>query len=73
MKSSELMIGDWVMYDEFIDKSMNHPIKITHLDKNSILTKQYYPIPLTPEILEKNGLETDDGQIFGECLSARFQ
>ena len=55
MGTKELQIGDWVMYDEFIDKSMNHPIKITHLDKDSFLTKYYYPIPLTPEILEKNG------------------
>lgn len=69
MKTTDLMIGDWVM---LIDDTTGKPYKramITHIDsireriaaKTEIntfaawRTKYIEPIPLTPEILEKNG------------------
>ena len=64
MKPEELMIGDWVSYNDKMS------CKITALCKNrpvfdTLLGYQDYsvpyeklkPIPLTPEILEKNGFE----------------
>lgn len=47
MKSTELMIGDWVYYGD-------KPVQVLQLSDG----KDYphiKPIPLTPEILEKNG------------------
>lgn len=67
MKANELMIGDWLhYYDE--DESQNIPVKIVSIDDDEWCffefpdgmrqegwCKNLYPIPLTPEILEKNG------------------
>lgn len=47
MKANELMIGDWIFYG---DKS----VKILQLSENSKYD-WVKPIPLTYEILEKNG------------------
>ena len=49
LRSNELMIGDWVYKD-------NTPVQILAL--NLFVGKEHEdikPIPLTPEILEKNG------------------
>lgn len=48
MKSSELMIGDWV-----IDEYTNRPMRIEGVNK--MMGSGLSPIPLTAEILEKNG------------------
>ena len=63
MKANELMVGDWVMYE-------NEPIMVWEIDEyyhrintepdgyNAITCveiSEVTPIPLTPEILEKNG------------------
>lgn len=49
MKANELMIGDWVL-----DKKTNRPYKI--IGTNDLLFHDDYShIPLTAEILEKNG------------------
>lgn len=49
MKANELMIDDWVL-----DKKTNRPYKI--IGTNDLLFhNDYSPIPLTTEILEKNG------------------
>lgn len=65
IKAEELMIGDWVMS---IHPAMPRPIKITEIGENDIGYKNgilhisfIEPIPITPEILEKNGfvLESD--------------
>ncbi len=57
MRAEELMIGDWVLYNEFIDKTKNKPVKIARLSKHKEEgdISSYSPIPLTAEILEKNG------------------
>lgn len=47
MKASELMIGNWILYGE-------KPVQVLQLTSEKIY-KGFYPIPLTPEILEKNG------------------
>lgn len=51
MKANELQIGDWVL-----DKKTNQPYKI--IGTNDLLFHDDYShIPLTAEILEKNGFE----------------
>ena len=53
MKSNELMPGDWVYYGKMV-------VPILQLSIN----REYpsiKPIPITPEILEKNGFEEFDG------------
>lgn len=51
MKANELMIGDWVL-----DKKTNRPYKI--IGTNDLLFHDdYSPIPITAEILEKNGFK----------------
>lgn len=47
MKAEELMIGDWVFYGE-------KPVQVLQLSKGKDY-KYINPIPITPEILEKNG------------------
>ena len=61
MKANELMIGDWVRLkkDYVVDKDEN--IKLTSLDIHRIDEGDYVvePIPLTDEILRKNGFWTE--------------
>lgn len=47
MRSTELMIGNWILYGE-------RPVQVLQLTSEKIY-KGFYPIPLTPEILKKNG------------------
>ena len=53
MKANELMIGDWVL-----DTRKETPLRV-----NPFMAKlevpEWQPIPLTSEILEKNGLASD--------------
>ena len=49
MKATELMIGDWILYGD-------KPVKVLQLSENSKYD-WVKPIPLTPEMLEKNGFE----------------
>lgn len=67
IKSNELMIGDWVY------ARINHPVQVVGITTDSIETtdKEGYfneeffdPIPLTLEILEKNGFENRGAQFF---------
>ena len=70
MDSKSLMIGDWVFVHCHIDKLA----KVEGIYKKSIYTSiggpwlydEIEPIPLTPEILERNGVTInrfDDGEI----------
>ena len=52
MKATELQIGDWILYGD-------KPVKVLQLSENSKYD-WVKPIPLTIEILEKNGWK-DDG------------
>lgn len=65
MKANELMIGDWVSYN-------GKPCRITgimppynvyisdHFPLAVVLAERCEPIPLTEEILEKNGFDYDE-------------
>lgn len=66
MKPTELMIGDWVMFTDPADES-KYPVRIKSINTNSCvgiegksllcLSCDFEPIPITHEILEKNGFE----------------
>ena len=80
MKANELMIGDWVYYNPnvFIEDEYEptKPIKITKItsgeDIDLAIEGCYSPIPLTAEILEKNGFVRNVWNIYTAptcCLS----
>ena len=59
MKANELMVGDWVIHPYY-----KHPSKIVYfngsrvrVEYEEVEAESLRPIPLTPEILEKNGFE----------------
>ena len=49
MKATELMIGDWILYGD-------KPVKVLQLSENGKYD-WVKPIPLTYEILKKNGFK----------------
>lgn len=49
MKASELMLGDWVL-----DTRTKNPLRVNPF-MAEMEVPEWEPIPLTPEILEKNG------------------
>lgn len=55
MEAKDLMIGDWVLEGGL------YPHKVGGIDEqiDGMLPECYSPIPLTPEILKKNGFEND--------------
>lgn len=59
MKANELMTGDWVMLTDPINNGEKVQVKEIHGDGyitvDGAITKMFEPIPLTAEILEKNG------------------
>lgn len=55
MKANELMIGDWVV------GGSGEPFKIGIIEPGFLYWDEVQPIPLTPEILEKNGF-IEDGE-----------
>ena len=65
MKATELMIGDWVMYnpnvfieDEYEPAKPCYPTQIlSGEDIDTAIEGCYSPIPLTAEILERNGFK----------------
>lgn len=72
MKATELMLGDWV-------SALGKNCRITSIDKYDakvctdpedelFFLDDIYPIPLTPEILEKNGFvfRADNDTMYGE-------
>ncbi len=68
MKANELMIGDWVR----VERDYEPIVQVADIFSDAIFTKQaeyeseevpmykVFPIPLTVEILEKNGFEVQD-------------
>lgn len=60
MKANELMIGDWVYMEHNEDgiapyKELTQWTKEDFGFSDTFIEAHIYPIPLTPEILEKNG------------------
>ena len=78
MKAKDLMLGDWVVYDG--DVEYINPIKIEGMDiaTESLITSDrddvgfdgIQPIPITPEILKKNGFKLkEEGETYSEYVS----
>lgn len=61
MKTNELMIGDWVMHtDKPLYIAGIYGERVYDDDNNVYRIEKITPIPLTPEILEKNGFDTSN-------------
>lgn len=66
MKATDLMIGDWVRINY-----RNKVAQVTEIVEKAIGTTaisplsegEFEPIPLTPEILEKNGFDISDPEV----------
>lgn len=56
MKAEELMIGDWIILGN------THPMRVTKLSQYGEYN-DYTPIPITKEILQKNGFDCSDKEI----------
>lgn len=54
MKASELMLGDWVL-----DTRTKKPLRVNPF-MAEMEVPEWEPIPLTPEILEKNGFKLNE-------------
>lgn len=54
MKANELMIGDWCFIKNYPIKALPQKVQPEHFVRSLI---EFEPIPLTGEILEKNGFE----------------
>lgn len=63
MKASELMVGDWVNLSKG-NWSENRQVELIDIEMIAESVYLAEPIPLTEEILEKNGFK--DGQYFAE-------
>jgi hypothetical protein len=84
IKIRELSIGDWVRVDDF-DKVLIKRVSAIDGTRNQIGIKNnrsgiywYYddefePIPLTPEILEKNGFEENCGRWYNSEALMEFE
>lgn len=59
MRAEELMIGDWVNLSKG-NWSENRQVELIDIEMIAESVYLAEPIPLTPEILEKNGFETED-------------
>jgi hypothetical protein len=65
MKATDLMIGDWIKGESNIVARVieikEYLIRIdAGIGRVVFEPKELFPIPITPEILEKNGFETED-------------
>ena len=68
MKATELMIGDWVTLN-----GVDYKWQWTHHDFTASEFNTLEPIPLTAEILEKNGFHTNyDHTLLGSCIYRRM-
>lgn len=72
MKANELMMGDWVMHND------GTPMRVSVVKQDCFAcssqphlydyNNEFYPIPLTPEILEANGFKD-----YGEIKEYQFE
>lgn len=63
MKAIELMIGDWILCSDNIQRQVRYlqvRPSVIGIGGSSYDEDEIQPIPLTPEILEKNGFEVFD-------------
>lgn len=66
MKASELMVGDWVNLSKG-NWSENRQVELIDIEMIAESVYLAVPIPLTPEILEKNGFSLDEYGEWYEC------
>lgn len=77
MKANELMIGDWVSYRKDFPDRVNaiaiggHAVSLEHDSWQQMSSIQ--PIPLTPEILEKNGIHLEEVGDNGTVTPAKWR
>lgn len=57
IQAKDLMIGDWVYIKDHPIKSQPQKVKPEHFVRSLV---EFEPIPLTLEILEKNGFKKDE-------------
>jgi hypothetical protein len=60
MKAEELMIGDWVFIKDYPIKALPQKVRPEHFVRSLV---EFEPIPLTPEILEKNGFVLKEEEV----------
>ena len=56
MELTDLMVGDWVFIKDYPIKVSPQKVRPQHFVRSLV---EFEPIPLTTEILEKNGFEYD--------------
>lgn len=79
MTTRELMVGDYITFSDVQNDSYCPKLKVVIIDKEDVYVsidgdpvvdvldpKDLAGIPLTPEILEKNGFVSQE--YFGECI-----
>ena len=66
MKATELQIGDWVFTQSGAEKVVEIREDVVHTDEWAYNYDAIKPIPLTPEVLEKNGFikEKNDNNMY---------
>ncbi len=68
MKANELMIGDWVICNHYLDKPFYNRFGLGDFIKGDYDFCE--PIPITPEILEKNGFKLkEEGKTYTMYVS----
>lgn len=86
MKIRDLSIGDWVLIDAVLGSEPARALRVTMAGRSMFkgLSGQIYgslggdisPLPITPEILEKNGFEREDNHTWRNaeigCVIHRF-
>lgn len=86
MKIRDLSIGDWVLIDEVLGSEPARALRVTMAGRSMFKgsSGQIYgslggdisPLPITPEILEKNGFEKRDNHTWHNdelaCVIHRF-
>lgn len=85
IKISDLSIGDWVRYDRGTDAVQIMGIYVRNNQECVVMSDSYFPdgvigfvecikpIPLTPEILEKNGFEENCGRWYNSEALMEFE
>ena len=58
MKANELMIGDWVFIKDYPIRALPQRVRPEHYVRSLV---EFEPIPITTEILKKNGFKREGG------------
>ena len=60
MKAEDLMVGDWVYITDYPMRKEAKQVVPEHFVRSLV---EFEPIPITPEIFEKNGFETHPSNV----------